>query len=188
MRASGSGLSRSERQDLYGRGRRGARRGASSAAQGASRAGRGASSNTSSRGGYGVGERSVAGRRLGTSDESSPFQFGYRYTHFFYTMSPHPPFRLLATSSEFCLASAQDASDCESVQFISGIELEATGADKSNRTEGRRMRNADTLLMSYGINDCEAKLARMPLSAVLQMLKPLTGERAVCTPVAGTRP
>ena len=100
----------------------------------------------------------------------------------------HPPFRLLATSSEFCLASAQDASDCESVQFISGIELEATGADKSNRTEGRRMRNADTLLMSYGINDCEAKLARMPLSAVLQMLKPLTGERAVCTPVAGTRP
>ena len=82
----------------------------------------------------------------------------------------------------------EDASDCESVQFISGIELEATGADKSNRTEGRRMRNADTLLMSYGINDCEAKLARMPLSAVLQMLKPLTGERAVCTPVAGTRP
>ena len=75
----------------------------------------------------------------------------------FYTMQPKPPFRILATSNEFCIGSQQDASDCESVQFISGAELEVDGEgeqDSAHRAASAR------LLLSYGINDCEAKLAK----------------------------
>ena len=105
---------------------------------------------------------------------SSPFQFGFRYSHFFYTMMPHPPFRILATSNEFCIGSAQDARDCESVQFISGIEVEHAADDAANGAEER-------LLMSYGINDCEARLAKMSMSHVWAMLRPLKGEANVCS-------
>ena len=35
------------------------------------------------------------------------------------------------------------------------------------------------MLLSYGINDCEAKLARMPMDAVWTMLSPLVGETDV---------
>ena len=43
--------------------------------------------------------------------------------------------------------------------------------------------DAGQLLLSYGINDCEAKLARMPLREVRRMLRPLAGESSVCVPV-----
>ena len=39
-----------------------------------------------------------------------------RYTHFFYTLSPSAPHRVLATSAEWCLPAAQDDADCESIQ------------------------------------------------------------------------
>ena len=38
----------------------------------------------------------------------------------------------------------------------------------------------ERLLMSYGINDCEAKLAKMPMDKVWAMLRPLKGEEGVC--------
>lgn len=95
------------------------------------------------------------------------------YTHFFYTMQPQPPYRMLATSAEFCLAAEQDAADCESVQFISGLALEAS-------TDGDA--NQSSLLLSYGINDCEAKIARLTMAAVWRMLRPLAGEAGPCMP------
>ena len=69
----------------------------------------------------------------------------------------HAPFRIVSTSREFCLGSAQDPADCESVQFITGLAL----------------RGESTLLMAYGINDCEAKVAELPVKSVLEMLLPL---------------
>jgi hypothetical protein len=36
------------------------------------------------------------------------------------------------------------------------------------------------LLLSYGINDCEAKVARIPIAQVWGMLRPLDGEVGVC--------
>jgi hypothetical protein len=75
-------------------------------------------------------------------------------------------YRILATSGEFCIGAQQDGTDCESVQFISGLELEEAPGG--------------SLLLSYGINDCEAKLARMPMDAVWTMLSPLVGETDVC--------
>ena len=102
-----------------------------------------------------------------------PFTFGYRYTHFFYTLEPHPPFGVLAASSEFCLGAEQDSNDCESVQFISGMDIasaETVRAHARNRTEGDERA---TLMLAYGVNDCEAKLGLVPLQRVWRMLRPL---------------
>lgn len=96
-----------------------------------------------------------------------PFQFGFYYTHFFYTLEPHPPHRMLATSSEFCLSAAHEPADCESVQFISGITLNATSAQPQ-------------LVLSYGTSDCRAKFAGMRLDRVWQMLQPMPSANAAC--------
>ena len=91
---------------------------------------------------------------------SPAFRWGHHYTHFFYSLTPHAPFRIVGTSREFCIGSAQDPNDCESVQFITGLAL----------------RGESTLLIAYGINDCEAKVAELPVKQVLGMLLPLTAE------------
>ena len=90
-------------------------------------------------------------------------------------MEPHPPFRLLATSNEFCLASAQDPSDCGSVQFVSGISSDPAEPQwRQHAAPGADYQiEARTLLLSYGINDCEAKLALLRFESVWGMLQPL---------------
>eukprot|EP00908_Phaeocystis_cordata_P013405 Transcript_24465.p3 GENE.Transcript_24465~~Transcript_24465.p3 ORF type:complete len:299 (+),score=91.26 Transcript_24465:1105-2001(+) len=99
-----------------------------------------------------------------------PFQFGYLYTHFFYTLHERAPHRLTATSGEFCLGSAQDAADCESTQFVSG--LEHYGAASGGK-----------LLLAFGVNDCEAKAGVVDLGRVGKMLRALPGEeREACLP------
>ena len=73
-------------------------------------------------------------------------------------------------SGEFCIGAQHDANDCESVQFVSGIAPSWAPAPQAS-TE---------LLLSYGINDCEAKVARIPIAQVWGMLRPLDGEVGVC--------
>ena len=89
------------------------------------------------------------------------FAWGHHYTHFFYALQPHEPFHPVATSAEFCFQAEQDAADCESVQFVSGLALQPDG---------------ETLLASYGVNDCEAKVARLGVDATLHMLEALPGD------------
>ena len=106
-----------------------------------------------------------------------PFTFGFRYTHFWYVLEPRPPFGLLAASPEFCLGSHQDAADCESVQFISGLGLAPAPAVRAhvpsaNRT--RRDASEPRLMLAYGVNDCEARLGFLPLARVWDELRPLT--------------
>jgi len=71
-------------------------------------------------------------------------------------------FATRGASPELCIGAAQDADDCESVQFISGMALDADDDAQ--------------LVLSYGVNDCEAKLARLPMAAVWRMPRPLAGE------------
>ena len=101
--------------------------------------------------------------RRGRKKTPAPaFRWGHHYTHFFYALTPHFPFEMMGVSVEFCIASKQNPQDCESVQFITGLALRGS-----------------TLLMAYGVNDCEAKIARLPISRVFELLKPLpaaTGE------------
>ena len=127
------------------------------------------------------------------------FKFGFRYTHFLYALSPRPPHRLLATSAEFCLAAAQDPNDCESVQFVSGLELGLWNASRhalsplrAGGSSGQAgaleeaahasngSADARRLLLSYGVNDCEAKVAHIPLEQVWELLRPVDGEHDVC--------
>ena len=108
--------------------------------------------------------------------------------HFFYTMQPHPPFQLLAASNEFCLASTQDPTDCESVQFISGASLSPPepqwrrqhAAGGGAASDADYILAAETLLLTYGVNDCEAKIARLRMERVWSMLQPLHPGGAVC--------
>ena len=125
-----------------------------------------------------------------------PFAFGFRYTHFFYTIEAQPPFATLAVSPEFCLASPSDPNECESVQFISGLahrasrNNEASSHSAHNRTSHPARPTAhldDELIVSYGVNDCEARVATLPLTLVWSMLQPLARgpphAPRICTPM-----
>lgn len=115
---------------------------------------------------------------------NNTFRFGSQYTHFFYTIQPSPPHRLLATSGEFCLAAGPGADDCESVQFVSGLvgatPLQLNASARTRRhsrqrspspLEQVRIAERREVIISWGANDCEAKLARWPLDRVWSMLR-----------------
>lgn len=93
-------------------------------------------------------------------------RFGHHYTHCFFTISDQPPYRLTGLSPEFLLPAAnatsgQTADDGEIIQFLSGLELdEDTG----------------TVIIAYGINDCEAAVTTVPLSSVRTFLRKTTGD------------
>ena len=99
-----------------------------------------------------------------------PFYFGADYDHHFFTLSPRAPFTPLAYSRDFCLASAADPTDCERVQFISGLAHAAERAPVGGRA----------VLLAYGVNDCEARVVRLPLERVWEMLTPLPGVVDTC--------
>ena len=119
------------------------------------------------------GEEDQAGKTKASSQPGSAFRFGYRYTHFLYALQPRAPFQVLATSGEFCLAAAQDPRDCESIQFISGMAhaLHSTSPAEPG------------VVVSYGINDCEARLGVLPLRSIWEMLRPLQADGQVCATV-----
>ena len=111
------------------------------------------------------------------------FMWGFHYTHFFYAVEAHAPFRVVATSGEFCLEAAQDKRDCESIQFVSGLAL-APSAPTSGAAAGVGSGRGTNLLMSYGVNDCEAKVGSVGLDRVWSMLEPLAGV-AMCPQTQG---
>ena len=103
-----------------------------------------------------------------------PFAFGYRYTHFWYVLQPRPPFATLAVSREFCLASPQNPQDCESIQFVSGLALQHEGhGGHRNASSSTGPGTASSLLVAYGVNDCEARLGAINLERIWKMLVPL---------------
>lgn len=116
-------------------------------------------------------------RRL--TGKRAAFGFGYDYVHFFYTLEGRHPFRILAASGEFCLASAQDPTDCESVQFVTSLLPVAAAAGSPPATE--------SLHLAWGVNDCEARHATLPMADVWDALLPLpqiegAAAKGVCTP------
>ena len=102
------------------------------------------------------------------------FRWGHRYAHHFYTLQPRRPHKMLGASAEFCLHASvgQDAGStlsatdtakdstaelrCESVQIVFG--LAQAGED---------------VVVSFGANDCEAKLGWVRLEQIWEMLRPL---------------
>lgn len=124
--------------------------------------------------------------RVGRRGRSRPpppgrtFRFGSRYTHFLYALSPLPPYELLATSAEFCFSSAQDEEDCESIQFASGLAPSVETAPPSSTAPRRQPNEPAEVLVSFGINDCEARVGRLDMQTVWAMLRPLKGQAAPC--------
>ena len=93
-------------------------------------------------------------------------RFGHHYTHAFYRVERQPQsdganknqWHLTGLSPEFVLPSAVSAhrDDAEIIQFVSGLELLGDGK---------------TVVLAYGINDCEAALTTLSLPVVLGMLR-----------------
>jgi hypothetical protein len=98
-----------------------------------------------------------------------PFAFGFRYTHFLYALAPHPPFTTLAVSAEFCLAAHARHDDCESIQFISGLAIREDAVNDAAAIGGVN----STLLLTYGVNDCEARIGTLALADAWAMLRPV---------------
>jgi hypothetical protein len=140
--------------------------------------------------------------------DATPFAFGADYDHFWFTVAPRHPFEPLAVSRDFCIASADGPADCERVQFVSGMLAvrDATAPntsswmwpggsrarpDRSGSSHGRAAQGKPphprSLLLSYGVNDCEARVARIPLERVWRMLRPLPGVAEPCVPAAAGR-
>ena len=88
---------------------------------------------------------------------ASAFRWGSQYSHFFYALEASAPFSLLATSNEFCLGTSADGTDCESVQFVSGLALDPEG----------------DFVLSFGVNDCEAKVGVVGRERVWRSLRPM---------------
>lgn len=117
-------------------------------------------------------ETAAAG--YGPLPTNKTFRWGSSYTHFFYAMEHYHPFRMLATSGEFCLSSEQDGADCESIQYVSGITSWSSPTRSANmmtRTEG--------VVLAYGLNDCETRVAKLSLERIWQMLRPLKAAASI---------
>mmetsp|Transcript_43344 Transcript_43344/g.105046 ORF Transcript_43344/g.105046 Transcript_43344/m.105046 type:complete len:547 (-) Transcript_43344:24-1664(-) len=82
-------------------------------------------------------------------------RFGHHYTHAFFTIPATPPFHLKRLSPEVVLPSHAKSDDAEVIQFWSGLELH----------------DDDTIVMAYGINDCEGAATYLELSTVESLLR-----------------
>ena len=80
-------------------------------------------------------------------------KFGYNYVSAFFLISAEEPFYIKKLGQLFCFSSLTDHSQCDHIQFISGVLL------SDNR-----------LIISYGVNDCDGRLWSMSTSQVDTML------------------
>eukprot|EP00928_Gymnodinium_smaydae_P089077 TRINITY_DN7307_c0_g2_i2.p1 TRINITY_DN7307_c0_g2~~TRINITY_DN7307_c0_g2_i2.p1 ORF type:complete len:589 (-),score=52.36 TRINITY_DN7307_c0_g2_i2:227-1993(-) len=94
---------------------------------------------------------------------ANPFKYGFAYSHRFFTIQGEPPFEKTRISKEFCIRASNGK--CESVQFV--MSMEPLG-------DGR-------VLLTYGANDCTAKLALLNASTILQLLQPVESGSPVPT-------
>ena len=82
--------------------------------------------------------------------------------------NPSSGARRLSTSQEFCLSAVDAPSDCESVQFIAGMTLNASAPDPQ-------------LVISFGTNDCESRFVGVRIDRIWQMLRPMREAGSVCS-------
>ena len=96
----------------------------------------------------------------GTVDyEEQHFQFGALYTHFLYTMQPHPPYRMLGTSAEFCIGASQDAGGLRERPVRLGLGAARRQPDRrsSSRTASTTARPSSRRCRSRGPGRCSLR-------------------------------
>jgi hypothetical protein len=81
------------------------------------------------------------------------YRWSHHYMSQFYTISGKEPFSIHHLSGEFCFESEQRPNDCEITQFVSSIN-----------------RDGDSLVVGFGVLDCEAYVTKLDLTSVLQAL------------------
>lgn len=96
------------------------------------------------------------------------------YTHFFFAFRDKPPFDMLGVSREWCLAHEETFESgketlCEGVQFVSGLAL-LRGNSTLSGGSGRQGSTAH-LVISYGVMDCDARVATMKLQSALNAIR-----------------
>jgi hypothetical protein len=89
-------------------------------------------------------------------DKRKDAKYGHHYTHSFFTISGHPPYRLARLSQEFVFPSKVSGftKDADIVQFASGLEW-------ASETQ---------IAIGYGINDCEGAIVNVNWTTVKSML------------------
>lgn len=98
-------------------------------------------------------------------DIPNPYaKFGHHYTHVWFTISKEhydkEEYSLKRLSSEFVMAAPSRPQDAEVIQFASGLEV----------VHGNHDGQEDTILIGYGINDCEGAVLQLPWKAIDQDL------------------
>ena len=82
---------------------------------------------------------------------------GFDYFHHFVLFDDRPPWTARSMSSAWCFPAAENSSRCESIQFGMSLVLDAD--------------DNTTLLISYGVNDCSSRAARLPLFDALALAR-----------------
>ena len=100
--------------------------------------------------------------------ENDYARFGHHYTHAFFTIPANgPSFQLLRLSPEFVLPSFAHPDDAEIIQFWSGLEVTAASSSSSSSN----IQDESTVVVAYGINDCEGAVVTFPKKQVNALLR-----------------
>lgn len=111
----------------------------------------------------GTGCRSCQNRKRGP-------KYGHTYVSYFVLFDRGEPWSMRHFSPPFCIPSAANATRCETIQFLTSI-----------------VREGDDLLVTYGINDCEAAMVRVPIAQVLKFTRGEDHDQAQEEPPSGAR-
>ena len=97
-------------------------------------------------------------------------------------LPPRQAERALASNADYCLeigmVARRDTINCDGPSHPAFVEQSRASL---TRAWSCAATTRQTLILAYGVNDCEAKLAEVPLSRAWQMLSPLPGETDVCS-------
>lgn len=89
------------------------------------------------------------------------YKWGSEYSFRFMLFENKPPWRTRSLSDWFCIpsASSKHRNQCEVVQFIMGLIVDP--------------RDPNSVLIPYGVADCEPAVLRLPIAAIMTSLTPL---------------
>lgn len=91
-------------------------------------------------------------------------RWGDTYVQHILVFEARPPYSHVATSAGFCFPALNDSSRCEILQFVSGFLV---------------LDNA-TVVLTYGINDCESARVQVHLGALLDFVDPRLLSSGLC--------
>ena len=77
----------------------------------------------------------------------------HTYLHYFMLFNSTAPYNLLSRSPAFCF-SGEKGGKCDLIQFVSSLTWASS--------------QRDSVVVAYGVNDCEASFASIPLRTILE--------------------